>query len=458
MKKLLQHPIILFVVLALGILIAVLLIKSRPSIQHNDKALEPRHVEVFTVQPQNFSAQITAYGNVEPAIILQSKAEVAGKVSYIHPELKSGGTLPADTVVIRIDPQDYEVSLEQTRADLSANRSSLQQLETEEASTRRSLKLAKENLRVGEKELQRVQSVWEKRLISRSAVDAEEQKVIQLRQQVEDLQGKLNSYSSRKASTQAQIKRAQQQVKGQTTTLGRTEIRIPFDARISTVEVEAGEFVPVGGTLFEALNTDGVEIEAELPMQQMQALVFALNGKELSFNASKAREILNSLQLRAEVRLVGLKNSDTVWQGRVTRFSEAVDPTTNTMGIVIAVDKPYENVIIGQRPPLLKGMYVAVDLYTPQREALVIPRKAIHQQRVYVVDAEQKLEIRPIKVQLLQNKHAVIAAGLEAGEQIIVNDLIPVIPGMPLALQQDAQLPLDTQVAEPTTSDTAGEK
>lgn len=433
MKKLLRHPLILFLLLALGILAAVLLVKTRPGVEHTDKAMEPRHADVLTVQKQPFAARVTAYGNVEPAVVLQSRAQVAGKVSYVHPDLKAGGSIPAGTVVVRIDPQDYEVSLEQTQADLRASQSSLAQLEAEETSTRRSLSLAEENLRVGEKELERVREIWEKRLISRSAVDAEEQKVLQLRQQVQDLQGRLDAFTSRKAATQAQIDRARQQVKGQTTTLGRTEISVPFDARISSADVEVGEFVAVGGSLFEALNTDGVEIKAEIPLDDMRTLVSALQGQPLRFDAANARNVLQQLELQARVRPVGVGNGKAVWEGRVARFSEAIDPTRRTLGIVVAVDNPYENVIVGERPPLLKGMYVAVDIYGPQRDALVIPRQAVHEDRVYVVGDEQTLEIRKVAIRFRQNGDVVLENGIQEGEQVVLNDLIPVIPGMPLA-------------------------
>ena len=103
--------------------------------------------------------------------------------------------------------------------------------------------MAKQNLKVGEQELARIQEVFDKKLVARSALDAEEQKVLQLKQQLEELQGQLNTYDSRRASVKAQIARAEQQVKGQKTTLGRTEIKLPFDARIGEVSIEKGEFV-----------------------------------------------------------------------------------------------------------------------------------------------------------------------------------------------------------------------
>ena len=51
------------------------------------------------------------------------------------------------------------------------------------------------------------------------------------------------SYSSRKAATTAQISQSRSQVNQSTDTLGRTEVRLPFDARIGAVFVEKGEFI-----------------------------------------------------------------------------------------------------------------------------------------------------------------------------------------------------------------------
>ncbi|MEH6576730.1 MAG: HlyD family efflux transporter periplasmic adaptor subunit [Amphritea sp.] len=450
MKALLQKPYIFFVILILGIVTAVALVKNKPGVKHEDGGMPAKAVDVMSVRSINISPQVTAYGSVEPSVALQSKAEVSGKISYLHPLLRQGGSIPAGTVVVRIDQEDVQVSLHQSEADLRANQSSLVQLNEEEKTTRRSLKLSQDNERVGEKELARIQGLWVKRLVSRSAVDAEEQKVLQLRQSVIDLQGQLNTYASRRSSIEAQIERASEQVKGQVTTLGRTEIKMPFDARIGEVPVEQGEYVAVGTSLFESQAINSVEINAQLPTQQMRVLVSALVDQKINFQVEYSARILKSLNLQANVRLVG-GASEAIWQARVLRFSEAVDPVRRTLGVVVDVDKPYEKIIPGKRPPLIKGMFTAVDIYAPERPALVIPRKALHEGRVYIANAEQRLEIRPVKVQFHQGNLVVIEAGLKEGEQLIINDLVPVIEGMPLLpkVNQTFELQLQQMASKP---------
>jgi multidrug efflux pump subunit AcrA (membrane-fusion protein) len=446
MKFNLKGGFALIVTLAVAVGIAVILVKAKAPLEHVAVEMPSRVVETITTREIPFRTRITAYGNVEPAITLNSMAEVSGKISYLHPNLKSGETIPAGTLVVRIDAEDYALSLKQTQEDLKASQSSLQELEEEEKSTRRSLQLAQKNLEVGEAELARIQDVYKKQLVAKSALDAEQQKAIQLRQQVEDLQGRLNGYESRRQSIAAQIARAEQEVQNRTTILGRTEITLPFDARIGTVSIDKTEFVAVGSLLFEAIDLKGVEISAQLPLDSMRKLVSHLEGQsEMAQQFIQTGGHINdSLGLSARVRLVN-DMPGAVWDARVLRISEAIDPTRQTLGVVVGIDNPYEKIIPGRRPPLLKGMYTAVDLFAPMRPALVIPRKAIHQGRVYIANSDDRLIIRPVEIQLLQGDLAVIRGGIEVGERVIITDLVPVIEGMPLQVNNASQFEAELQ-------------
>ncbi|MCP4878419.1 MAG: HlyD family secretion protein [Gammaproteobacteria bacterium] len=441
MKNIMKSKFALIIALLIAILLAVILVKCKAPLQHVAVEMPSRLVEVIAAREMPFRTRITAYGNVEPAITLNGMAEVSGKISYVHPNLKAGETIPAGTLVVRIDAEDYALTLKQTREDLKSSKSSLQELEEEEKSTRRSLKLAQRNLEVGEAELARIEDIYKKQLIAKSALDAEQQQTIQLRQQVEDLQGRLNGYDSRRNSIVAQIARAEQEVQNRTTILGRTEITLPFDARIGPVSVDKSEFVAVGSLLFEAMDLKGVEISAQLSMSSMRKLVSHLEGQTevaRQFTLTGGR-INESLGLSARVRLVS-DMPGAVWDAKVLRISEAIDVTRQTLGIVVGVDNPYEKIIPGQRPPLLKGMYTAVDLYAPLRQAMVIPRRALHEGRVYIANRENRLEIRPVEIQLVQGDMVVIRGGLEVDERVIITDLIPVIEGMPLQVSTAAQV------------------
>jgi multidrug efflux pump subunit AcrA (membrane-fusion protein) len=414
MNRFLKKPVVLPLLIVLALAVVIFKVKTKPPLPHEDVGFPVRAVEVMPVEPIPCRARATAYGHVEPSVLLKAKAEVSGKVVYLHPGLEKGGSLPAGTVVARIEPTTYEFSLEQRKSAVQSSRSTLRQLEVEEASARRSLKIAQENLRVGESELKRIEALAEKKLVARSALDAEEQKVLQLRQQVEDLKGKLATYSSRKKSLQAQIRQSESQVEQTRDTLGRTEIALPFDARIGEVFVETGEFVATGAVLFEALGLDAVEITAEMPVRQFRPLLSSMGKHAVSIADPVAfQRLMQTLGLEARLRLVGAPETKAYWEAELIRISESVDPLRNTIGLVVAVKNPYDGVIPGERPPLLKGMYTAVTFLAPSQEALVIPRKALHEGRVYLAREDDSLEIRPVEVAYQQGGFTVLKNGVK---------------------------------------------
>jgi len=442
MKKIFKNFIFLPLILAGAVAFVVMQVKSKPPIEHEEVKYPAKAVEVITISKIPFRARAMAFGNVEPRVVLKAKSEVSGKISYIHPDLKKGASLKKGTVVLRIEPTSFEISLNQSKAGLAGSQSSLTQLQTEEKSTKRALSISQKNLDVGLKELNRIKTLWDKRLISRSTLDKEEQQVLSLRQQMQDIQGKVSSYASRKAATRAQITQSKSQVDQSKDTLGRTEVIIPFDARVGAVSVEKGEFVPAGGLLFEALGVQAVEITAQLPTKQFRPLIGGLAASNPSAKSSislrdpaSLQMALSNMNLEARVRLVGDSSDVTVWDGQLIRLSESVDPTRDTLGLVVAVDNPYDGIIPGKRPPLLKGMYTSVELLSPAKPTLVVPRKAIHQGRIYIANDDDELEVQAVNVLFLQGDMVVLDGEKDShliGKKIIISDVVPVMEGLPL--------------------------
>ncbi|MGK0372966.1 MAG: RND family efflux transporter MFP subunit [Glaciecola sp.] len=438
MKKILKNYLFLPIIIAAAVAFVFIQVKSKQAIEHEDVQFPVKTVEVLTLKKIPFRTRAVAYGNVEPATVLQAKSEVNGKISYIHPELKQGGSLAKGTTVLKIETTTFEISLDSSRAGLASIESSLKQIEAEEKSAKRSLEIAQKNLNLGLAELERVKVLVKARTIARNQLNIEEQKALQLRSTVQDLQGKVDTYASRKASTRAQINQSKSQVDQSEDSLIRTEVVLPFDARIGSISVDVGEFVAAGGQLFEALGIAAVEINAQLPVKHVRPLASTMNGNgssqladlQGSANLQKAVAMWN---LDAKVRIVGGDQSN-VWDGVLLRISESVDPTRDTLGMVVAVDKPYEGVIPGVRPPLLKGMYASVEFLSQAIDMLVIPRKALHENRVYVVSEENTLSIRPVQISYSQGQLVVIKGGLKEGDKIITSDLVPVIEGIKLEL------------------------
>lgn len=440
MKKILTNFITLPLILFTAIAIIVFLVKTKAPVEHVSAGYPVKAVEVITANKIPFRARAIAFGNVEPAVTLNTKSEVSGKISFMHTDLKKGASLPKGTLVLRIEPTTFEFSLIESEAMLTSSMSSLNQLKIEEKSTRNALVIVQKNLDVELKELKRIEELKKKGIVSQSDLDKENQKVLSLRQQLQDIEGKIASYDSKRNALKAQIKQSQSQVDKSQDTLGRTEVYLPFDARIGAVSVEKGEFVQAGSMLFEALGVQAVEINAQISTKQFRPLVSGLKfirEKTVDLqNPVILQAALSSMRLEARVRLVGDASRLTIWDGTLIRLSESVDPMRDTLGLVVAVDKPYEGIIPGKRPPLLKGMYTSVEFFSPEKPTLVLPRKAVHQGRVYVATDKNTLSIRPVTVLFTQDEMVVLEESehsqLQIGEKIIISDVVPVMEGLPL--------------------------
>lgn len=440
MKKIFHNSFILPFMLFVSIAIVVFLVKTKSPVEHLETGFPVKAVEVITAKKIPFRARAVAFGHVEPAVVLNAKSEVSGKISYMHADLQNGASIPEGTVVLKIDPAVYEFSLTESKAALANSQSSLAQLTTEENSTRDTLAIVRKNLDVERKELERIKALKKKGIVSQSELDKEKQKVLALRQQLQDIEGRIASFDSRRSAIHAQIKQSESVVDKSQDTLAKTEIRLPFDARIGVVSVDKGEFVQAGSLLFEALDIQSVEINAQISTKHLRPLVTGLQiGEEMTVDLRDSvalQSVVSNMKLEARIRLVADDSHLAVWDGTMVRIGESVDPVRDTLGLVVAVDKPYEGIIPGIRPPLLKGMYVSVEFLAPAKPSLVVPRKAVHEGRIYISSEDNTLAIRPVTTLFTQGNMVVIKegdkAGLKTGEKIIISDVIPVMEGMPL--------------------------
>jgi multidrug efflux pump subunit AcrA (membrane-fusion protein) len=91
-------------------------------------------------------------------------------------------------------------------------------------------------------------------------------------------------------------------------------------------------------------------------------------------------------------------------------------------------------------------MFVEVEvLGRPWPGVLVVPRVAVHRRPdreavLYLADADDRLVIRRVTLGPAQDDLVIVTAGLEAGERVVVSDLIPAIGGMRLEPELDAAL------------------
>ena len=118
-----------------------------------------------------------------------------------------------------------------------------------------------------------------------------------------------------------------------------------------------------------------------------------------------------------------------------------MDPKTREIKVVAAVDSPYEKALPGVRPPLTAGMFCRVELQGPARGgSVIVPRSAIHDDILFVIDREHRVQKKRVVVDFAQSEFVVIKSGLRGGEMVVVSDISPAIIGMKVTPVPDDRL------------------
>ncbi len=117
------------------------------------------------------------------------------------------------------------------------------------------------------------------------------------------------------------------------------------------------------------------------------------------------------------------------WPGRVVRSEARVDPASRMATVVVEVQRPFAR--DGGRPPLLPGTFVevAVEGRTVER-VVTVPRHAVHPGDTLWVVADDRLTIRTVTIAKADQEIALVTAGLEPGDRVVVSSLDAVTDGM----------------------------
>lgn len=392
-------------------------------------AQEERFVVARTIIAESRPVQGTTrgYGNVHASRTWEAVSEVAGAVVWRHPDLDTGNIIVAGTRVLQIDPTGYELAVAQSEADLAALEADSAQLAVDETNTARLLALEEDRLRLAEAELTRIRDLAERGVATQAALDAQERATLQVRRGVEELRNAQSLFPSRHARLEAQVARTNTVLSRARRDLEKTEIITPFDLRVSMVHVERHQFVGIGQPLVAADDITQVEITAQIPLASFQRLLSGTTERGLHSLLDTSERLA---EVSAEVRMVS--DPSQSWAGRLVRVESALDPQARSVPAVVAVDDPYAGADPLLHLPLVPNMYVEVILTGHMGQPQVtIPDSAVHDGGiVYLRNAEGRLELRDVSIDWRQDGLTMLKDGITVGEEVILDDLMPAIPGM----------------------------
>ena len=177
--------------LLLGIGLMVVFILTRQAPQRDNTELAAPVMSVIEVKSLPFQVEARGHGIARPTQTWQAIANVPGRVVYKHARLDDGVLLPAETLLLEIDPSQYQLAEAEALGELASLAAEHAQLDMTVENTQRLLELEQQRLQLAEQELVRFQRLAKSGSVSQSRRDEEERAMLAQREKVHSLRNQL---------------------------------------------------------------------------------------------------------------------------------------------------------------------------------------------------------------------------------------------------------------------------
>ncbi|MFW6092702.1 MAG: efflux RND transporter periplasmic adaptor subunit [Pseudomonadota bacterium] len=318
-------------------------------------------VHASEVTERTLTETVQGIGTLRALQTVELRPEIAGRITRIAYD--EGGRVAQDDLLFELDIRKLTQELEASRAALEA------------ADARQ------EN---AERELARVERLYEQQV---STEDARDQAATNLR------------------AARAEVNRLRSEVSLIRERLADARILAPFDGRISEAAVDEGDFVQSGALLATLYRTDALEIEFTLPERHTGRIE---RGQRVELTVSAFPE--------------------RTFTAVTTYVSPSVSDRSRDFLVKARLDNP---------EGLLKpGTFATARVTVNERQALVIPEEALIATRegymVFVIDAEGRAERHNVTTGLRNPGVVQITEGLEAGDRVVRTGHMRLADGVPV--------------------------
>ncbi len=307
-------------------------------------------VDTGTLTSQTVSPVLEAFGQVQAWNSLEIRAPAAGPITEISANFREGLSVNAGELLFRIDPElasrrvvDAKAALNQAHAELQEATQNKRHLEAEAAA-------ARAESAVRRADLERKQSLFEKKLVTSTTLDdatlafsASEQSVVAKERESLALAGRIDK-------AQAGVERAQLTLSDAERALGDTSYRAPFAGRLTEVALTLGRRVSENEKLGLLIDPAALEVAFPVRNSDFGRLLDPANKQNLAPLSAEVTLDLSGTSLKATAVLERPAAVASTQTGR-TVFARI------TGGEVTAL-RPNDFVSIGVTEPALHDVAV----------------------------------------------------------------------------------------------------
>lgn len=442
MKTLLK-TIAPLLVLALFVLPAMRMLKTRPTPHVRPSPLTHSSVEAQRVTKQDFEVRIPSQGSIQPRIESRLTSQVAGQITRIADSLRNGAFIAEGEVLVEIDRRDFEHALARTQASLVQaeqtiieRRISMRRAETDIIVSESDVVQAK--LAVTEEAARAKQAVEDWKRLGRSgepsdlvlrkpqlaaAESAEKASEARLMQKRLDLQlatTRIETATAAEAVVRAELEQRKLD-------LERTRIVAPFAGRIVNRSIDLGQVVTTNTELATLYAVDFAEVRLPLHSRQLGFVDLPDSPDDAPVPVDLYFTIGHQEHRR---------------QAEIVRTDAQVDARSRQLFAIAQLRDPFA-LADAANTPLPIGTFVRAEIRGDTLEQVyVLPRRAVREEtEILVATAENKLFRRSI-TPLWSDQNVVVARdGFEPGELLCTTAVGIIADGMEVTLQIEGEAP-----------------
>ncbi len=343
------------------------LVSLREEVQTTPPTERVWQVNAQRVQLGDIQPMLNVFGEIVAGRRVDLRTFVGGEIIEASPNLRDGGIIEADDIILKIDPFAYENAVDETIARQTEARAKHEELIARRTQEENLLKRAQEQAVLRRRDLDRAIKLAKAGHISEKTLDDKRLAVSQQEQAVEMRKSSLAIQEARLEQQEGAVKRAEIAVALAERDLARTVLAAPFRGFLSNVTAAEGRQLNVNDRAATLTDADQLEVRFHLSDQQFGRIVTSagsLSGQEINVLWKVGKK---TLPFEGQIIRIGAEISQIA--GGVSVFAEVRTPNRDSTlrpGAFVEVqlaDRPYENVVRIPENAIYNGdiVYVIVD-------------------------------------------------------------------------------------------------
>jgi membrane fusion protein (multidrug efflux system) len=389
------------VLVAMAVLVVILVVYKLKDQQARavTRARPDVLVGVVTPQRRDLEIKLTFTADVLPAKQAAIFSKVSGYIRRIHAD--RGDFVRTGQLLVEIDDQELQASLEQARATLLSGQAGLEMAKSSLEGQRANLARARAVADNDGRQAERMKTLFERGLVSatdwenaRTTADSSRANVHAAEAQITTSESQVRLSDAQLATYRATLRLAQ-------TNLANTRLLAPFDGYISQRNLDQGAAVNAQSA---GTSTTSVGI---LTVQDIATVKVQIEVPE--------RDIAR-VKVGAPVGVVADPYAGERFSGTVARVTHSLDPRTRTMGIEVEIPNPG-----GKLKP---GMFARVEALVDKRaNALTLPVEAIRlgeAKPAVMVVRNGIVEDVPVELGVSDARSVEVLKGVSDADQVIL--------------------------------------